>query len=419
MQAKIMAQIQQNQNPIIENKPIEIPPVYNNNSQQEQLINYNNSQKERQDAMQQILIQMNDKPKEKEAKIIVSVMDDDEDIDQDEHDNYNELNDELNAEYKDNIDENIEENKKNKEKMDKMEEISSQLREIELTRRRLLFTEYPFPNQCFKFCIVIMCLYCFIISFLCIYYGLSFDSTTSDINIQLNNRRMLLQSQNIEWDDINWNNTFFNNKCEFVPISQRIGNELEILANEDSSMEISNNNNVNSGGINEDIRWIIFSFVGLIIGILIWQPIISLIIGILWLYKNKYNTQIILNILNFYLIYIYKSVIFRQLLYIFCRREYIDRHIIDSLILCENNKQNEQKLASRQQYNITLNINGEIIDYAQEFTNNISHYDFHKSHKSGNNSYHMNIDDNNNNKYNPNHSMNISQDFEFDHGNID
>merc|ERR1712113_432290 len=96
--------------------------------------------------------------------------------------------------------------------------------------------------------------------------------------------------------------------------------------------------------MSEDIRWIVFSSLGLLIGFLLWQPLIALIIAALWLWKTRYNEQIIINILCFNLISCFKSIRCRQLFYLCCNKgEYVEYHVIDSIILKEDDKKgNEQ-----------------------------------------------------------------------------
>merc|ERR1719295_2044194 len=101
--------------------------------------------------------------------------------------------------------------------MEQMEDISSQIREVELVRRRLLFTEYPFPRQCRRCCYCGVVVYFCVAALICINYGLSFDSDTTTVDLSLSTSSSRRRMQASTWQEVDWTESLFDDTCAFVP----------------------------------------------------------------------------------------------------------------------------------------------------------------------------------------------------------
>merc|ERR1712154_387900 len=82
---------------------------------------------------------------------------------------------------------------------------------------------------------------------------------------------------------------------------------------------------------------------------------------------------------------LFKSIRCRQFIHLLVDRQFIEYYIIDSILLQQDDKKgNEQRLATRRQYFASLDVNGQIIDYAEEFNERLKaeNLNHHKSHSS-------------------------------------
>ncbi|ETO32769.1 hypothetical protein RFI_04348 [Reticulomyxa filosa] len=199
--------------------------------------------------------------------------DDNDDDDENENENIGEVQEKVNLEAM-SVEEREDYERKQRQKqltieqLEAMSALSVQLREAELTRRRLLFQEYPLPHRHKYCCFILLAVYLFCmlvaIAILGVHFGNSttvvvvtssqVSSATANINDNANDRRrMSTQDFAVDIADTTFAQTYVDDECNFVEVEERIVSALAAAYANDVTINSNSNSNSNSKSSSQEI----------------------------------------------------------------------------------------------------------------------------------------------------------------------
>ncbi|ETO31356.1 erythrocyte binding protein, partial [Reticulomyxa filosa] len=291
----------------------------------------------------------------------------------------------MSPEEREDYDRNERQKKITLEQLNSMSLLSVQIREAELTRRRLLFQEYPLPHRCKRCGLTVTIVYVLLMLLITVILGFNLGNSSTTVTIQSSQttsssarRLAAVDNQHVSVDisDTAFSDTLTNSQCQFVSTEDRIIAALASAYSGDSSSSSSDaySSDKNSGTrkdekskTNQAVKWLWTSIVGVIIGTFLWQPLLLWLVSWTWATCNKkHELAHGLNNLCCGVAQLYKHTRVR----VFAERyrdptEDFTPGEISSLLFLKDKEIDRAKLAERRRLKITLDRDGNIIRYRE------------------------------------------------------